>query len=191
MTEVRQVPHVRIHYTSEFAPHEMRITTRPPVSPVPGAVPQYESWAGPSRAGDTMVEALITDLLANMPATSTIVSYDIYDAPDAELPPVWLYTKFVTAQIGTLVEDGESKAVSYMMSFRCADGNILKNVTLDTPVNGFFGNVYGLSARDTGIAAELLSSVNAWAGFQGAQPLAFTNITVSLNKRLRRKYDMI
>lgn len=191
MTETPTVPHVLIHYTDTFSPHTQKITTRPPVSPVPGAVPNYEAWDSSPVSANVMVEALITAQLSNVLPMTTFVSYDVFAAPDPELPPQWLYTAFVAAQVGTLVNAGTFKAVSYTMSFRTSTGGLLKVVNLNTPVGNVFGNVYGLSARDADIAAEILDPGNAWAGVSGGQPLAFSNITVSLNKRLRRKYDMI
>jgi hypothetical protein len=93
--------------------------------------------------------------------------------------------------VGTLVNTGEKKAVSYTMSFRCSDGGLFKLINLNTPVGNFFGNVVGLSARDAGMAGEVVSVVNAWSGKRGGQPLVFTNVTVNHNRRLQRKYHMI
>lgn len=191
MTEVASKPHIRINYVDEFSPHVAIITTRSPVTPVIGQPPSYESWSGGSVNADVMAEALIEAWRPNVLPTTTFVSYDVYDAPDAELPAVWLFTAFVTGKVGTLVNTGENKAVSYTMTFRCSNGKNLKIVTLNTPVGNYFGNVVGLSARDADLASEILNPANAWSQKQGGQPLAFSNITVSLNKRLRRKYDMI
>lgn len=186
------VPHIDIHYVDDLSPHVMEITTRAPVSPAVGADPSYLAWDGLTTvSASTMVETLVTAMLTNVLPATTFVSYDVYDAPNPLEPARWLYTAFLTAQVGTLVNTGNKKAVSYTMSFRCNDGGLLKIINLNTPVGGFFGNVLGLSARDADIATEILNPINAWSGKRGGQPLAFTNITVNLNKRLQRKYGMI
>jgi len=186
------VPHIQIHYADTLSPHTATLTTRAPDAPVVGTIPSYPSWDGiGSVTADVMVENLVTAMLTNVLPMTTFVSYDVFDAPDPLQPPRWLYTAFLTSQVGTLVNTGTFKAVSYTMSFRCDDGGLLKVINLNTPVGNVFGNVVGLSARDADIATEILLPANAWSGKQGGQPIAFTNITISLNKRLRRKYDMI
>jgi len=186
------VPHIVIHYVDDLSPHSMELTTRDPVTPVVGSVPTYPSWDGLGTIdAATMTETLVTAMLTNVLPATTFVSYDVYDAPDPLAPARWLYTAFLTAQVGTLVNTGNKKAVSYTMSFRCGDGGLLKVINLNTPVGNFFGNVVGLSARDADIATEILLASNAWSGKRGGQPLAFSNITVNLNKRLQRKYGMI
>lgn len=186
------VPHILIHYVDDLSPHTMTLTTRPPDTPSVGNPPDYLGWDGVSVApAIDMVENLVTEMLTNVLPATTFVSYDIFDAPDPLEPPRWLYTGFLTAMVGTLVNTGVKKAVSYTMSFKCSDGGLFKLVNLNTPVGNFFGNVVGLSARDAGMAGEIVNTGNAWSGRQGGQPLSFTNITVSLNKRLRRKYNMI
>lgn len=181
---------VRIYYNSAYAPHVMTIPTRQWVG-VAGTPGSYEAWDGSTINADVMVEALITAMLPNNLATTSFNSYEIFDVPVIDEPPVWKYGKYVSGQVGTLVNTGWAKAVQYTMTFKCTDGQLLKIVNLDTPVSNSWGNVNGLSARDADIASEILQSVNAWQGRQGGQPIAFSNITVSQNKRLRRKYDMI
>jgi len=181
---------VRINYASAFAPHTMTIPTKQ-WSGVPGSPGVFETWDAVGVAGDVMVEALVTAMLPNNLPTTTFISYEIYDVPVIDEPPVWRFGAFLTGQVGTLVDTGTAKAVSYTMTFKCADGKNLFIVNLDTPVGNVFGNVYGLSARDADIATEIMLPGNGWQGRQGAQPIAFSNITISLNKRLRRKYDMI
>lgn len=181
---------VKIFYTSAYAPHVMTLPTRQWVG-TPGTPGSYEAWDLSSVAADVMIEALITAMLPNNLATTTFVSYEIYDVPELEEPPVWKYGKYVAGQVGTLVNTGWAKSNQYTMTFKCADGNLLKVVNIDTPVGNTWGNVVGLSARDENISIEILKATNAWQGRQGAQPVAFSNITISQNKRLRRKYDMI
>ena len=185
-------PHVLIHYVDDLSPHTMQLTTRAPVTPAVGSPPDYLAWDGVTVVGAIlMVETLVTEMLTNVLPATTFVSYDVYDAPDPLEPPRWLYTGFLTAMVGTLVNTGVKKAVSYTMSFRCSDGGLFKLINLNTPVGNFFGNVVGLSARDAGMAGEIVNVQNEWSGRGGGQPLVFTNITVSLNARLRRKYNMI
>lgn len=181
---------VRINYTSAYAPHTMTIPTRQWTG-VAGTPGQYEAWDASTIAADTMIEALITAMLPNNLPSTSFNSYEIFDVPVIDEPPVWKFSKYVTGQVGTLVNTGWAKSNQYMMTFKCADGQLLKIVNLDTPVQNDWGNVIGTSPRDAAIAAEIIGAGNAWQGRQGAQPIAFSNITISQNKRLRRKYDMI
>lgn len=186
------VPHIIISYVDDLSPHSQVLTTRPPITPAVGAPPDYLAWDGTTVIGAVlMVETLVNEQLTNVLPATTFVSYDVFDAPNPLEPPRWLYTGFLTSMVGTLVNTGNKKAVSYTMSFKCSDGGLFKLTNLNTPVGNFFGNVVGLSARDVGMAGEIVSPQNAWSGKRGGQPLSFTNITVSLNKRLRRKYNMI
>lgn len=182
---------VRIRYTSVYGPHTQTIPTRQWTGDA-GSPGTYLAWDGATVVNaDEMVEALITAMLPNVLPSTSYNSYEIFDVPVIDEPPVWKFAKYVSGQVGTLVNTGTDRAVQYTMTFKCTDGNLLKHVTLDTPVGNTFGNVIGLSARDADIAAELTNTTNAWQGRQGGQPIAFSNITISLNKRLRREYHMI
>lgn len=183
---------VRINYTSVYGVHTMTVPTRLPAFAAPGNIPTYDAWDGVSTpAGDVMVEALVDAMLPNNLATTTFVSYDIYNVPVIDEPPQWIYGDFLTGKVGTLVNTGWAKAVQYTIGFRTALGGLLQVVNLDTPASNTFGNVVGLSARDADIATEILSTANAWQGRDGGQPLAFRGISITLNKRLRRKYGMV
>jgi len=182
--------YVKIYYTSAYAPHTMTLPTRQWTGAA-GTPGEYEAWDASSIAGDTMIEALITAMLPNNLATTAFNSYEIFDVPVMGEPAVWKYGKYVSGQVGTLVNTGSARSNQYTMTFKCTDGNLLKVVNLDTPVGNSWGNVIGLSARDEDISIEILAATNAWQGRQGGQPIAFSNITISQNKRLRRKYDMI
>lgn len=182
---------VRIHYTSEFAPHVQTIPTRQWTGDA-GSPGTYLAWDGVTTVNaDEMVEAMITAELANNPDTTTFTYYEIFDVPVIDEPPVWKFAKFLSGQVGTLVATGQAAAVQYTMSFKCADGQRIQIINLDTPVGNVWGNINGLSPRDADIAAELTNTTNAWQGRQGGQPITFTNITVSMNKKLRREYHMI
>lgn len=181
---------VRIHYTSAYGPHVQTLPTRQWTG-TPGTPGQYEAWDGGDIAADTMIEALITAMLPNVLPSTAYNSYEIFDVPVIDEPPVWKFGKYVSGQVGTLVNTGSAQSNQYTMTFKCTDGNLFKHVTLDTPVGNSWGNVIGLSARDEAIADEILSAGNAWQGRQGGQPIAFSNITISQNKRLRRSYHMI
>lgn len=183
---------VRINYTSVYGTHTMTIPTRQPVFSAPGVIPTYEAWDGVSTPDAVaMVGNLIDEMLPNNLPTTTFVSYDVYNVPVIDEPPQWIYGDFLTGKVGTLVNTGWAKAVQYTLGFRTALGGLLQVVNLDTPASNTFGNVVGLSARDAGIATEILLPANAWQGRDGGQPLAFRGISITLNKRLRRKYGMV
>lgn len=181
---------VRIFYTTAFAPHVMTIPTRQ-WSGTPGTPGEYEAWDASSVTADSMIEAMVAAMLPNNLPSTSFTSYDIYDVPVIDEPPVWKYTAQLSGQVGTLVNTGWAQAVQYTMTFKCADGQLFKIVNLDTPVGNQFGNVTGLSARDADIASAVLNPAYAWQGRQGGQPIAFKGISISLNKRLRREYHMI
>lgn len=182
---------VRIFYTTAYAPHVMTLPTRQIVSAVPGDLPTYEAWDGDTIDAGVMVSNLVAAMLPNNLSTTTFTGYECYDVPVIDEPPVWKYGAFLSGQVGTLVNTGWAKAVQYTMGFRTSLGGLLQVVNLDTPASNTFGNVLGLSARDEDISLEILNPANAWQGRDGGQPLAFKGISVTLNKRLRRKYGMI
>lgn len=182
---------VKIYYQSAYAPHVQTIPTRQWTGDA-GSPGTYLAWDGVTVVNaDEMVEALITAQLANNLPTTQFSYYEIFDVPVLGEPPVWKFAKFLSGQVGTLVNTGSAIANQYTITFKCADGNLLKVINLDTPVGNTWGNINGLSARDADIAAEIMNTTNAWQGRQGAQPVAFSNITVSQNKKLRREYHMI
>lgn len=191
MTDALVPGFVQINYTDPYSPHTMTLPTRAPVGAVPGTPPEYQAWDGNPVMADVMVEAFVTACLPNMLATTTFVNYDVFAQPDPDVPPTWLYGAFLTGQVGTLVNTGWAKAVQYTMGFRSALGGLMRVVFLNTPASNTFGNVVGLSARDADIATEIMLPANAWAARDNGQPLAFTGISVCLNKRLRRKYGMV
>lgn len=182
---------VRIYYQSAFGPHVATIPTRQWVSDGPGQPGHYEAWNLSAVDASDMVNAMIDAMLPQFLATTTITHFTIHNYPVIDNPPVVVWQEFVTGKVGTLVETGQAKAVQYTMSIRTADFGLLKLVYLDTPAQNVWGNVIGMSARDTDAFTEITANTNAWAGRDNSQPVVFSNITISLNKRLRRRYNMV
>lgn len=183
--------YVQIGYTSPYATHLMTLCMREIASSGLGDAGVVETWSGGSIAVNVMVENMIDVLAAYVPATITWNDYTVFRIPVFGADPQPIFTT-TYSEIGTAVGiTGQDKAVQVTLGFRTEAFGQARIVVLDRPSNGFFGSNQVTGGVNAAVISEFTSSANAWAGRDGYRPAAYTNTSISLNKRLRRKYDMI
>lgn len=182
--------YIQIAYQSAFGNHVATRTASEWTGTGLGDPGTFTAWNASTIAGDVMVEALIDAMASEFLPSTTIQNYTIFRVPAPGEAGQPVYTKAYPTS-GTLVDTGQAKAVQYTVSFRTFAFGIVHFPFLDSPASNIFGNIPTASARDTDVIAELTSPANAWSGRDGAQIGTFLDVSVSLNKRLRRKYNMI
>jgi len=184
--------YVQIQYQTRWGVHVQTLPTLQYTSSGIGTPGTFATHGGGSIAGDEMVEDLITLMAAQVPTTTNYSRYTIYNKVSATAEPTPEFEKaFPTPGTVTPDPDIVDKAIQATMSIRTSFYGLLMFVQLDRPSGNVFGNVYTLASPESAIVNALTSSANGWAGRDNGQPLVFKDMTISLNKRLRRSYKMI
>ena len=185
--------YVQINYHSVFGIHSMSLPTLRWNAGLLGAAGTFDTHDAAGIAADTMVEDFVDLLAAKVPSTTVFDNYVIYDAPTLSNPLVFnpVYGAAL-AVAGTLASPtGVAKAVQYTIGMRTVLFNRSQIVLLDVPTGNTWGNVTTPDAETQDIIDAFTLDTNGWAGRDGGRPFYFTNISISMNKRLRRKYGMI
>jgi len=185
--------YVAIDYTTPYAQHRMTLPTLRWNSGGLGLPGTFDTHDAVGIAADEMVEALM-DLLAPFYGdTTTFTNYTIFNAPVLSTPLVFnpVFEKFYSVEGSNPTPSGVDKATQYTIGMRTVAYGRSQVVLLDKASGNTWGNVYTMDTPTTNFVAEFSLESNGWAGRDNARPYTFTNISISLNKRLRRKYGMI
>lgn len=183
--------YIKIFYTTAFGVHSHTVPCRPIVTVGLGDPGSVETWGGDDTGPDTMAKALIDKLMEVVPATTSYNKYVLYKWQPAE----FYYAPFFEESYGgagTAVGlSGQAKANQNTLSIRTAGFSLLKLVLLDRPNNNTWGNQSPVPSDYAEVVEQLTSPDQAWSGRDNTRPVSATNVTISQNKRLRRKYGMI
>lgn len=192
MPKRKYVPaYVELDYASPFGQHVSTLNMRTIATTGLSDSGTVEAWDGSTLSTQLMVEDMIDALQAAVPSTIAYTNYTIYRWPDPEADPQPIFTKAYTA-VGTETGlTGQAKAVQVTIGFRTEAFGQARIVVLDRPVNGNFGSFVDPAGDFAGVIDEFTASDNAWTGVDGFRPAAYTNTSITLSKRLRRKYKMI
>jgi hypothetical protein len=182
---------VVIDYTSEFGQHKQTLPTLQWTGTGLGDPGNFETHDAVGISALTMIAALVLVYKALLPTTTTLVSYTIYNMPTMTSIPQPVYTAALGVAGTDAALTGQAKATQWTMSIRTTAFGILKFVMLDRPNNDNWGNITTMDAASLALFNELSDAGNGWAGRDGGKPGGFMGISITLNKRLRRKYDMI
>lgn len=185
--------YVMIQYHSSYGNHTMTLPTLRWTSTGLGLPGVFETHDTLGKPADEMVEELVA-LFRPLYSDSVIFdTYTIFDIPTLSLPivanPVFQDSLALAGTDAT--PEGVDKAVQYTIGYRTTLYGRSQIVLLDKPAGNTWGNVTVPDAATIAISAEFTSDTNGWAGRDGGRPYTFTNISISMNKRLRRKYGMI
>lgn len=182
--------YAKIWYHSAYAVHSHTIPVRPLVTTGLGDPGTLTNWNGGSIPADTMVTDFMDLLAAAVPSTTIYDKFTLYkyNAATEVFNPVYEAAHSVTGSGAGLT--GQAKAVQVTVSIRTLGFSLLKLVLLDRPTANTWGNIF-TEADFTDCITALTDPDQAWSGRDDTRPFNFTNTSVSLNKRLRRKYGMI
>lgn len=185
--------YAKINYHSIFGIHSMSLPTLRWNAGTLGTPGTFDTHDGAGIAADVMVKALVDLLAAKVPSTTVFDNYEIFNAPTLSNPLVFnpVYGEALAVD-GTLASPtGAAKAVQYTIGMRTVLFGRSQIVLLDVPSGNTWGNVTTPDSATQDIIDEWTADTNGWAGRDGGRPFYFTNISISMNKRLRRKYGMI
>lgn len=185
--------YVQIRYHSIYGNHTMTLPTLRWNAGDLGTPGTFDTHDGVGIAADTMVEALVDTFLGFYPATVIFDTYEIFNAPVLSTPLVFnpVYGASLALEGADATPLGVDKAVQYTIGMRTTLFGRVQIVFLDIPTGNTWGNVTTPDAAVNAVLAEFTATTNGWAGRDGGRPFYFTNISISMNKRLRRKYGMI
>lgn len=190
-TDGKYPAYVEIEYHSPFSTHTMTLMMRAIASSGIGDPGVVETWSGGSIATDDMVESMIDTLALAVPSTIVYDNYTIFTVPTPTADPQPLYTKLYSVTGSETGLTGQAKATQVTLSFRTEAFGQARIVFLDRPANGNYGSFVDPLGDMAGVIAEFTDPLKAWSGRDNFRPAAYTNTSISLNKRLRRKYGMI
>jgi len=184
---------VQIKYHSAYGNHAMTLPTLRWNADELGDPGTFDTHDGMGIAADTMIEALAATLLPFYPDTVIFDGYTIFNAPVLSTPLVFnpVYAASLALEGTDATPDGVDKAVQYTIGYRTTLFGRSQIVLLDKPAGNTWGNVTTPDAATLALTAEFTAATNGWAGRDNGRPFTFTNISISLNKRLRRKYGMV
>lgn len=182
--------YVKIFYHSAYAIHSHTIPTTPLISTGLGDAGSYLNWNGAEIEADVMVKAMMDAMAATVVATTIYDKFTLYkwNATTEVFNP--MYEESYSVAGSYVGGTGQAAAVQQTVSIRTLGFSLLKLVFLDRASGGFFGNVYS-DGTFADVIAEATNPDNAWSGRDNTRPFSYTNTSISLNKRLRRKYGMI
>jgi hypothetical protein len=160
-------------------------------NPSPGGTGEFESWSGGGIDADDMVNDLV-DLFA--PFFKPHVSFDsyaIYTLADAEATPVPRAAKQLT-QVGTQAGTYWDKAVETTFMFRTDLFGIRRLTFLDAMAPSSFDKIDTFSTSPEAIAIrdQLADDSQAWSARDNGKPVILSQITYTLNEKLRKEYGM-
>lgn len=194
MTANSQYPgFVDIAYHSPWGNHHMQLcTTQWDDSIVVSPQGSFLSWTGTPRDADDMIKDLANKLKVFFQPDHFLDSYTIYTmaSPTSRAIPVRAGSLNIE---GTEASSHWAKAVQTTFSIRTSDFGQMKLILLDAPQPGSFDKISSFDASPEAVAVidELASSANAWSGRDGARPYVLSQITYTLNEKLRREYGMV
>lgn len=179
-----------IQYSSPKSIHTMRIGTRAWVEPAGGNVyGSYLDWDDTPVAADSMIDSLITALVAAYPDTHNFINATIYTqaSPSADALPRMTYP---INEPGTIATPDWWEAVQGTFNFRDTDFTSMKLTLLDCDSENLFGKLVAVSAvaRWDAIADAITNTGAAWSSRNGFQPVTVLSFTRTLNEKLRRAY---
>lgn len=180
-----------IDYTSEFGQHKQTLPTLQWTGTGLGDAGNIESHDAVGISTLTMMTNLILVYKDLLPTTTTLVSYTVFNMPTMTSIPQPVYTAAIGVAGTDAALTGQAKAVQWTLSIRSTNFGIFQFVMLDRPSNDNWGNITSMDADTTALFNELSDAAMGWAARDGGRPYGFMGISISLNKRLRRKYDMV
>jgi hypothetical protein len=185
--------YVQVAYHSAYGNHTMTLPTLQWTAGLLGEPGEFATHDAAGIAADVMVEALVDTFLPFYGTTVTFDTYTIFNSPALSVPLVFnpVYQASLALDGTDATPDGVDKAVQYTIGFRTVAFGRSQVVLLDKPAGNTWGNVTTPDAATLALIAEWTADSNGWAGRDNARPFTFTNISISMNKRLRRKYGMI
>ena len=190
-TDGRYPAYVEINYRSPWGPHTMTLCMRAIATTGLGDAGTVETWSGGTLSTEVMVEEMIDELIAATPSAIVWEAYTLFSLPTPVSDPQPIFTSAYGGPGTEAGLTGQAQAVSVTLGFRTEAFGHARIVVLDRPVNGNFGSFVVPAGDFAGVISAFTSPTNAWAGRDNFRPAAYTNTSISLNKRLRRKYGMI
>jgi len=166
--------YVLLQYTSAFGQHFMTIPTLL-WNDTPGATGDagvFTTWDSVGRSADDMINDLVDAMAVFWKNDTTFDLYTIYTLADAEATPQPRVAKPLT-QVGSNVSTSWSKAVETTFMMRTDLFGIRRLVFLDAPSGNLFDKISQFDTSPEALAILIL-----------------TQITYTLNEKLRKEYGM-
>jgi len=184
---------VAINYSNSYGRHKMTIPLNE-WSPVSGGhiAGTNLAWDETQVDTDTMINGLVDLLKVFQPTDCTFTDYTISTYASFTDPGVPKVSKPIVTGVGT--GGAVIPATQATYNFKTTGFKPFKIVLLDTRVSSDFGPLKSLvsPANDDEIALRdfIIDDANAFMGRQNEQPAVLTQVTYTLNEKLRKSYRL-
>lgn len=183
---------VQVGYHSAFGAHNMILPTLSWTNAAsPGGAGEFNTWDASTVDADDMINDLIDLFVPFFKADTSFDHYTIYTLANAEATPLPQAAKQLT-QVGTNATTTWSKAVETTFMFRTNLFGLRRLVFLDAPSGGVFDKIDSFSTSPEAIAIrdQFADVTQAWSARDNGRPTILTQITYTLNEKLRKEYGM-
>lgn len=184
--------YVLMQYTTAYGVHFMTIPTKTWIdNPSAGGAGEFENWNGDGIDADEMVNDLVDLFAPFFLATTSFDLYTIYTLASAEATPQPRVAKQLT-QVGSNVGTYWAKAVETTFMFRTDLFGVRRLVFLDAPAPASFDKISTFDTSPAAIAIrdQFADDSQAWSARDNGKPIILTQITYTLNEKLRKEYGM-
>lgn len=183
--------YVEINYElAGFGPHTMTRPTRQwegtPFT-TPGSFP---TWNGGTVSAAIMIEDFIDLLLPIYTDDVSFTGYTVYTVSAPGADPVPVYAANLTGKVGTNIFTGQVASWQNTYNFLTADGSNAKIVLMDCATGNQVKKTATVTGDDAALVAAFVDPDNAWAGRDDTRPVAFRQLSVNVNKALKKRYRL-
>ena len=191
MTVHNPVGWVDIRYRSPYAFHNMRVNSCPLLGSFADAVFDPGDGAPTIPVADGVGD-LIDILKTLYTEDTTFIDYTAWSHNSPELVPIAVSTGSIDVVGTNAAEHMTDKATQVTWVWKTAAFHVAKLTMLDYPVGGFDA-VSSLTGFTEGIALDdyVTDPLNWVRGADGFVPVAFQQISQTLNEKSRRAYGMV
>jgi hypothetical protein len=182
---------IQIDYHSDFGVHTMRLPTKELNIGAPKSDSTVDTWDAGTINWRDMTDALITEMLPQMPSSVTFDTATLFQQTSPEVTPTFIDSYTLTSMDGSAVSPGWFKAVQHSLLARDTAGNIAKIILLDAGSGNTFDAENDPSAAGfDDLLAEWFAESNGWSSRANFRPAVFIKGYKTLNEKLRREYRM-
>lgn len=152
----------------------------------------FTQWSGGTLLSTDMVDDLCTLLLPFFPSAVSFDTFSVYTKADADADSILSEVGIITGAVGSNSSPGWSKATEGVLTMKSTTNGTWRLSMLDCASGNSFEKLtfVALPAEMVALVSYLTGGNHGWAARDGGQPVTFLQFTRSLNKALRRKYNL-
>ena len=182
--------YVVIDYHSPYGAHKMTLPTTEYAFGSPSG--SFVQWSGGTILSDTMIDDLVTLLLPFFPSTVSFDTFQIFSKADADADSILEESGVIVGGVGSNSSPGWAKATEAVLTMKSTTNGVYRLSLLDCATGNSFDKLtfVSLPTEMVDLVAYFVGGDHGWSARDNGQPVTFLQLTRTLNKALRRKYNM-